>query len=360
MSNVGNPQSNESASTRERRLAALVNTTTDAIIMVDHLHYVTFANKAAEQVFGYAADTLMHAHISKLIPMRFHAAHAEHIEHFSKTGQSVRRMGGEANVVGVRASGEEFPIDASISHVIEDDQHYFTIILRDITTRKQMLRQLEASQESLRALYDGMQDVREQERKRIARELHDDLGQMLAALRIDLMLLRGELPQDRNDLLNRVTGIDELLYTAITAVRRISADLRPRPLDDLGLPAALTLLSEEISRRYGLTIRVALPPDEMTIPDEIASPIYRMVQESLNNIVKHAQAKIVSVELTHQSGSLAVSVRDDGVGMDPALAPSSDSFGLVGMRERAMAMGGTVTVESVTGQGTRIGIVVPL
>lgn len=344
----------------ELRLAALVETTTDAIIIIDHAQKITLVNRAAESMFGYPRDKLMGASIDMLIPARFHRQHHQHITHFGETGTSVRRMGGEANVMGLRANGEEFPIDASISHMTEDGKPFFTVILRDITLRKQTMRELESSRQALRDLYDGLQTIREEERKRVARELHDELGQTLAALRIDLTLLRNELPKERTDLATRVQGLDDLLMHTITAVRRISSDLRPRPLDDLGLIAAIQMLTEEVAQRHGLTIHLHAPQKEVRIPDDVSSPLFRMVQESLNNVVKHANATNVDIRIDALEGMLRIAVEDDGDGMDISQASKSGSFGLIGMRERAWAMGGSIETTSSPGAGTRVTIEAPL
>jgi PAS domain S-box-containing protein len=344
----------------ELRLAALVDTTTDAIIIIDHEQKITLVNRAAEAMFGHTRDKLMGASIEMLIPVRFHQHHHQHIVHFGETGTSVRRMGGEANVVGLRANGEEFPIDASISHMTEDGKPFFTVILRDITLRKQITRELEISRQHLRELYDGLQTIREEERKRVARELHDELGQTLAALRIDLTLLRNDLPKERKDLVKRAQGLDDLLMHTITAVRRISSDLRPRPLDDLGLIAAVQMLTEEVAQRHGLVVRLHAPEKEIAIPDDVSSPLFRMVQESLNNVVKHAHAKQVDIRIEALADKLRIVIEDDGNGMDVSQAAKSGSFGLIGMRERAWAMGGSIETTSSPGAGTRVAIVAPL
>jgi PAS domain S-box-containing protein len=344
----------------ELRLAALVETTTDAIIIIDHEQKITLVNRAAETMFGYSRGKLMGSSIDMLIPARFHQQHHQHIRHFGETGTSVRRMGGEANVMGLRASGEEFPIDASISHMTEEGKPFFTVILRDITLRKQTQHELETSRQHLRQLYDGLQTIREEERKRVARELHDELGQTLAALRIDLTLLRNELPIERMDLAARVQGLDDLLMHTIAAVRRISSDLRPRPLDDLGLIAAVQMLTDEVGQRHGLTIRLHAPPQEIPMPDDVSSPLFRMVQESLNNVVKHAHAKHVDIHIESLEDTLRIVIEDDGDGMDVSGAVKSGSFGLIGMRERAWAMGGSIDTTSSPGAGTRVTIVAPL
>lgn len=361
------PESLENMLRTERRLAAMVETATDAILILDHEQKITLANQAAERLFGYPQARLLHQPIEILIPARFHGVHHRHVEGFSKTGTSVRRMGGEANVVGIRADGTEFPIDASISHLLEDGKPLYTVILRDITERKRAEQELRLSREYLRNLYDNLQTIREEERKRIARELHDDLGQTLGAVRIDLTLLRNTLPANLPELEKNAELIDRLLLSAIASVRRISSDLRPRPLDDLGLVPALQMLAGEFSQRHNIVCEVGAP-DDMPLPDDIASPLFRMVQESLNNVAKHADATLVRIELKVDDGSLFLTVADNGKGFAASESKKADSFGLIGMRERAWAMGGTLDIQSVEAnsdanqlvKGTKIAISIPL
>jgi PAS domain S-box-containing protein len=362
------PESLENMLRTERRLAAMVETTTDAILILDHEQKITLANQAAERLFDYSQARLLQQPIEILIPARFHGVHHHHVEGFGKTGTSVRRMGGEANVVGMRSDGTEFPIDASISHLLEDGKPLYTVILRDITERKRAEQELRLSREYLRNLYDNLQTIREEERKRIARELHDDLGQTLGAVRIDLTLLRNELPGNKPELEKDAALIDKLLLSAITSVRRISSDLRPRPLDDLGLVPALQMLAGEFSQRHNILCEVIAPSDDIPLPDEIASPLFRMVQESLNNVAKHADATRVRIELNVDKNSLSLLIADDGKGFAASDSKKADSFGLIGMRERAWAMGGTLEIQSVEsksgandlGKGTTIVISIPL
>ena len=354
------PKQTNNLQKSDRRLAAMIKTTTDAILMLDSEQQITLVNRAAEHLFGYSRESLLGNKIDILIPPRFHIAHRDHVDRFGKTGSSVRRMGGEANVIGRRASGEEFPIDASISHLLEDGKPVYTVILRDITERKQAQRDLETSREYLRNLYEGLQTIREEERKRIARELHDDLGQTLGAIRIDLTLLKNALPAGSTKLIKSAEGIDSLLLGAILSVRRLSSDLRPRPLDDLGLVPALQMLAEEFSQRHKISCSIEAPPGELPLPDRIASPLFRMVQESLNNVVKHADATQVGIAISVSSDVLSLQIADNGKGLNVSDAKKSDSFGLIGMRERAWAMGGIFNIASEPNAGTTIEITVPI
>lgn len=354
----------------ERRLAAMIETTTDAILMLDHEQKITLANLAAEQMFGYSREKLMGNGIEMLIPSRYHRAHRQHVQQFGANGSSVRRMGGEANVVGLRANGEEFSVDASISHQMEDGKTLYTVILRDITERKKAQCELELSREYLRNLYDNLQTIREEERKRIARELHDDLGQMLGAIRIDLTLLRNALSADSLSnvkmLIQNAQGIDSLLLSAITSIRRISSDLRPRPLDDLGLVPALQMLVEEFSQRYQIVCSIDATDEGLILPDQIASPLFRMAQESLNNVAKHANATRAGIKLQCENNVVTLSITDNGKGFAAGDTKKVESFGLLGMRERAWAMHGSFNIKSENtanrfGEtGTTIFISIPL
>ena len=253
---------------------------------------------------------------------------------------------------------------------MEDGKTLYTVILRDITERKKAQCELELSREYLRNLYDNLQTIREEERKRIARELHDDLGQMLGAIRIDLTLLRNALSADSLSnvkmLIQNAQGIDSLLLSAITSLRRISSDLRPRPLDDLGLVPALQMLAEEFSQRYQIVCSIEATDEGLILPDQIASPLFRMAQESLNNVAKHANATRAGIKLQCENNVVTLSITDNGKGLAADDTKKVESFGLLGMRERAWAMHGSFDIKSennvgrIGGTGTTIFISIPL
>ncbi len=346
----------------EQRLLALINTATDAIITIDEAQKIVMINPAAEQLFGYAPAELLGQTLNLLIPARFQHSHERHVTEFGGTGKSARRMGGKVDVFGARRNGEEFPVDASISHFSEDGHKFFTVILRDISAQKRAQAALNESQRELRELSDNLLTVREEERKHISRELHDDLGQRLAALRNDLTLLRRGIDnpaEDKSRLRKNADDIDRLLVDTIAALRRISADLRPRPLDDLGLVAAIRVLAGDFSRQQNLQCVVDASDIEPALDGKIAVALYRMVQESLHNAAKYAGANRVEIKLTADDGELVVQIADDGVGMSEAEIRKPGSFGLLGMRERATALGGSLTIHSAPGAGTQLRFCIP-
>jgi signal transduction histidine kinase len=177
--------------------------------------------------------------LDRFLPARFRGAHGRHVENFGRTGVTSRRMGDVTTLWALRTNGEEFPIEASISQAVEEGKRYFTVILRDITLRKQGEDEIRRSQQELRELSARVLEAREEEKTRIARELHDELGQLLTALKMDLSWMRAQLPDALHEKADEMAA---LLDQTVTSTRRISADLRPLMLDDLGLADAASWL----------------------------------------------------------------------------------------------------------------------
>jgi signal transduction histidine kinase len=221
--------------------------------------------------------------------------------------------------------------------------------------------ELAESEKRMRALAARLQSAIEEERKRMAREIHDDLGQQLTALKLDhSWILRRFETSDRTGVAEQLADMDHLLDTAVATVQRLATDLRPHILDELGLLAALEWQANAVEQRSGIRFDVALPEEELDVPDEQATAIFRMFQEISTNIVRHAGAKNVSVRLEVDGGSIVLEVRDDGRGVTASEAASSTSLGLVGMRERAALLGGRVEISGAPGGGTTVLLHIPL
>ncbi len=214
------------------------------------------------------------------------------------------------------------------------------------------------SRQDLRRLSGNMVDAREEERRRIARELHDELGQRLSALKLDLTDLEQELHGRSSQM--RLASMLEMLDETVASVRRIASDLRPLMLDDLGLTAAIGWLASESARRMGIKIEVHLDEGQPLLNPRASTALYRMVQEALTNVARHAQATSVLIELHAQDGEMTLTVQDNGIGFPPIAARKEDSCGLLGMRERALLLGGQVRVENPLGGGGRITVRLPL
>ena len=342
----------------EARLRGILDSAMDAIITVDERQHIVLFNAAAETVFGCPREQTIGAPLAWFIPERFRGAHGDHIKRFRETGMSSRRMGEQRIVMGLRRNGEEFPIDASISQISEQGQHFFTVILRDVTERVRREQELRTSREEIRDLALAANNLREQEKSRIARELHDELGQALTALKIDVGWMREQLAGASDDVKHKLASMQLLLDGTVAATRRISADLRPLVLDDLGLAAAADWLVQSFRNRTGVTCELAVSRD-LELKDPHATTVFRALQESLTNIAKHAHATKVEVALDKTGKEVTLTVQDDGRGFSLAEPRKPSSFGLLGLKERAHLLGGEVVIESAPGRGTCVEMRLP-
>jgi PAS domain S-box-containing protein len=346
----------------KKRLAGIIETAIDGIITIDENHQMIMVNPAAAAFFGYTVEALTGASLNQVIPSRHRNAHGSHVKKFGETGATRRKMGTSFEdfyVAGLRSDGKEFPIEASISSLMENGQRYYTVIFRDITERKIAKEKLAQYHTQLSQLSTALQSIREEERKHIARELHDDLGQLLAALRMDLSLLqRDKLVTEKSK--KTIDSMDQLILTSITTLRRIATDLRPRALDEGGLFFALQTLKKDFSVRHGIDCELVANEEQLMLDDAHSTAIFRIVQESLTNVVRHAKASEVQIEFSRGDSSLKFSINDNGRGIEEEDMHKSRSFGLVGMRERVKAMHGQFDLSSVPGEGTRLEISIPL
>lgn len=341
------------------RLRGIIASAMDAIITVDEDQNIVLFNEAAEKIFRCRAAEAIGSPLDRFIPERFRAAHREHIRRFGETGQTTRTMGARLALYGLRADGEEFPIDASISQIATEGRKFYTVILRDITERRRAEQALERSYEELRELAAAMNEVREAERMRIARELHDELAQWLTALKMDVSWLAARLPKSEAPLVEKTEKMKALVDSTVTAVRRIAADLRPVMLDDLGLVPAVEHLLHELSQRTGLLVGLDADADGFDFGEPLATSVYRMVQEALTNVARHAAATEVRVTMKHEGENLVVRVRDNGRGYDPQVTARRKTYGLLGIRERARTLGGDARIERLEEGGTLVEIVIP-
>jgi signal transduction histidine kinase len=268
-------------------------------------------------------------------------------------------MGDVTTLWALRADGEEFPIEAAISQAGDAGRKFFTVILRDITLRKQAEDAVRQSQRELRELSARVLEAREEEKTRLARELHDELGQLLTALKMDLGWLRERLPPDA-ELAARAAEMSGLLDRTVHSTRRISADLRPLMLDDLGLADAACWLVDDFAKRSGVACKIEVPEDLGALSKAVATAVYRAIQESLTNIGRHAGARHAWVMIGLENGALLVEVEDDGRGIAPEDLAKTRSLGLKGMRERIAYLGGSLDIARPARGGTRLRLRVPL
>lgn len=336
-----------------------IDSVMDAIVAVDEKQNILFFNPAAERMFGLAASQAIGSPLARLIPEHLRGAHHLHVDRFMWSNVGSRSMGQQLDIAGVRADGTVFPIESTISQMTINGRRQFTAVLRDVTDRRRAEADLRAMNRQLRALSASLQDVREQERTRISRELHDELGQQLTGLKLDLSWLSKRLKEGRELPPDTMEEMRRQLDEAIASVRRISTELRPLILDDLGFGEAVSWQAAEVTKRSGLEIRLNLEAAERVRNSDLATALFRIVQESLTNCVRHAQAGSVDISLLASDKDLVLTIRDDGRGFANE-ARQGGGIGLVSMRERADALGGHLDISSSPGAGTIIQVKISL
>ena len=338
----------------EGRLAGILDIAEDAIIVTEQDRSISLFNQGATKLFGYDPDEVLGQPIDLLLPQRFRADHAYHIDAFGQASETARRMAQRREVFGLKKNGSEFPAEASISKLTVGEKTTFTVIIRDITDRLTTERQLQSLTAQLMA-------AQEEERRRIAQELHDDINQRLALLAIDM----GKVESDPAAMTGQTRAITHSLAQRLAKisddVRRMAYQFHPSILDDLGLTAALKQLTDEWSVRTGIKVVIVQEEIADPLPSNIASCLYRVAQEGLANIIKHARAARVELELTCDAQEVTLSIHDTGVGFDlEEIQARHPGLGLVNMRERVRSVRGRFTIQSEPGRGTRIIVQIPL
>ena len=350
------------ADSAKLKVEELVASIVEGVITVDERLHIVLFNPAAEQMFGRSREEMTGQPLGALIPERFRARHDEHVREFAATGQTNRSMGKYGLIYGRRASGEEFPIEATISQAGAAGSRQFTVILRDVTERLHADQALRDSMQRLRMLSRRLFEVEETQRRRLARELHDRVGQNVTALSLNLEMMRGELPPDiREKMSMRLSDCETLLFHTDKLVRDVMADLRPPGLDEMGLLAALTEHVRQVADRSGFSATITGTPPTPRLPPAAEITLFRIAQEALVNVAKHAGATEVAIRLESDPGAVALTIADNGLGFDSAARPklASGHLGMVNMQERAESIGARLRVESAPGRGTRITVEVP-
>ncbi len=341
---------------------------------IDGAQNITLFNASAEAMFGITAQQAIGRSLNTLIPERFHARHGGYVASFGKTGSSSRRMGQQRILLGLRANGEEFPIEASISRAQVShlrgksvaDELVYSVILRDVTERVKSSRALEDAKDELQLLSRAAIQAREEEKTRISRELHDELGQKLTALKMDLGYLASSLATQATrqtsktaldaQQLDALARMQALIDDTVANTRRIASNLRPLMLDDLGLCAALEWQVAQFLLRNPVQCALTIDASLDRLPADTATHVFRIVQEALNNIAKHSGATAVTISAYTTNDIVEINIGDNGVGIKPtggktgrdktAHSKAGSQHGLLGIRERAYAQGGDMELSS--------------
>src|SRR5712691_814931 len=368
-----------------------------ALFQLDPRGRVVSWNAGAERLKGYRAEEIIGKHFSLFYPREdvIRGTPEQNLEEAAQRGQSVhegwrlRKDGSlfwgnvvitalrdpKGNLLGFakltrdvteRREREETLTKAKELPELRVEQRAAVLTrvneeLRvEIAERERAEEQFKASLDQLRALAARLQSVREEERTSIAREIHDELGQACTAIKMDLALIGRKTTKRQTHLRAKADSASRLIDDMIVTLRRIASELRPRTLDDLGLTAALESQAQEFEARTGIHCRVALPEEPLTLDDERSTAIFRIFQESLTNVARHAHATRVEARMEKEADQLIFQVHDNGKGFDPEEAKARMSLGLVGMQERALLLNGELKVEGVPGAGTTLALRIPL
>ena len=343
----------------EATTRALLETAAQAIVAVDSEGLIVIANRMTEDMFGYIRGELLGQAIEILIPHGLRAKHAIRREGYFSNPHN-RPMGVGLDLEGLRKDGTTFPLEVSLSAIETNAGKLAVAFVNDITVRKRLEQAEQTHAKEVQALAGGLLRAQEEERRRVSRELHDTICQQLASLAFDIGGLVADSPPPE-DTRSRLKTLQARVVKASAETRHIAYALHPSVLDDLGLAACLRSLCNDLSApptKVELAFTGNVPA--AALPREVASCVYRVAQESLQNIVKHASAKNVSVVLALQDGVVGLTVADDGAGFDPEAIRGKGGLGLIGMQERARLANGKLSIASQPGRGTRIVLEVPL
>ena len=343
----------------EARFRQVVAAAPSGMIMVRQDGRMVLANAEAGAIFGYTAEELRGQPVEMLVPLRFRDRHPA-LRGCIIDAPASRPMGAGRELFGRRKDGTEFPMEVGLNTIRTGEGPFVLASIIDITERKRAEEVLREGQRELRALTSRLLRAQETERRRIARELHDDLNQSLALIAVELDLLAQNQPRPGAALDGRLHELSGRVKELSSAVHDLSHQLHPTKLEQLGLVAAVRGLCNELGHAHGLGIEFAAEQVPSSIPDDTALCLYRIAQEALRNVIKHSGARHARVELRGSPGAISLRISDDGSGFEPDSAAGKDGLGLVSMRERLRLIGGEITVDSRPSDGARIDVRAPL
>jgi PAS domain S-box-containing protein len=330
----------------ETRLDYLAKYANDIIILTDGTGKIIDFNDRALEIYGYSSAEFSRMNLSSLRAEEFTIPFKERQDEIDRAGAL------RFESMHVTKNGTVFPVESSVRRIDTGGEKLYQSIMRDITERK-------LSEQKLHELGVHLQSVREKERTRIARELHDELGQSMTALRFDLKWLGENTSSWEKSAHEKLQVMNNLVATTVDSIRRISDDLRPAMLDSLGLVAAIENHVTKFSEQSGIACDLSMNQTDYDLDPEVATALFRITQEVLTNVARHSGASLVVIRLQEIEDKILLIVQDNGCGLPPATDEKKKSFGLVGMRERVKMLGGTLDIFNEKGAGVRIEACVP-
>ena len=344
----------------EDRYRSLVELSPEAIIVHTEGKIMYANNSTLKYLRASSKEELVGKSMSDLVPEQYKTEIHERMQKAKESTGAIEPLQMKFEMIG----GQAVYLEAVGAPVKYLGNPAGQVIIRDITARKLYEEELKVSREQLRNLAAHLQEARETERTHVAREIHDELGQYLTGLKMDISMLK-ELIEEKTDirdkepLLEKIQSASDLLNTTVHSVRKLSSDLRPAVLDNLGLLAAIEWQSEEFQNRMGINCECYLTVDEINLPADHITAIFRIFQESLTNIAKHANATRISIEFRKEDNYYVLEIKDNGKGISEEDKMKDHSFGLIGIRERTHLFGGSAEISGVPGKGTTVSVIIP-
>jgi PAS domain S-box-containing protein len=345
-----------------QRLSYHVENTPLAVIEWDKDLYITRWSEQAEKIFGWKASEVLGRN---RYDQDFPIVYKEDEEKVAKVDYELMQGLVDRNLSLNRNYTKEGKVIYCewYNSVLRDEKgNVITILslIQDVTERKRTEEKLNESYEQIRSLSEHLRSIREEERKYIAREIHDELGQYLTVLKMDVGVLNKKLNHTDDFVQRKLNGLSDNIDNAVHTVRRIASELRPTVLDELGLAAAIAWHLEEFEKRSGIKTHFTEPEKELDLPEPVKTNLFRIFQESMTNVARHANATDVTIDLTPSKGHLTLSIADNGIGLATEVLSQKKTMGILGMKERTAIIGGTYEIQSAPGKGTLITVKVPL
>lgn len=343
----------------ESKFKMLFNNANDAVFVTqlsEEKSYGDFieVNEVACQRLGYTKEEFLQLSPSAIVSPKNMFEFNLNMERLLREGHVIY------DLVHKAKDKKLIPVEINSHLFFYNEKPTVLSIARDVTERKQAEEKLKRTSKLLRELATHLQSVREEERTMIAQEIHDELGQVLTALKIQISLLANKLNDDQKPLKQKINSLSEMIDASVESVQKISSKLRPGILDELGLIAAIEWQAEEFEKLTNIKCSLVLPKKELQLGENKSTAIFRILQEALTNIARHSQATRAAISLLNHQSHISLEIQDNGKGITQDQIKDFKSLGIHGMEERAMVFGGQVYIDGIAGKGTTVKVEIPV
>jgi PAS domain S-box-containing protein len=340
-------------------LLTIIQSAMDGVIIVDATRQIILINQKAEKMFGYPVKQLLGKSIDILLSPRVSTEQKRRLEHIVNTRTSGRRT--RIGLKAVHASGQEFSVNANLSRVTAKGEMFLVVMLRDMAKQAVPDKKHRCMKSSeLRKLAVSSQQTNEVEKRRFSKELYDDIGQRLSVLKLDLDWLENSLSDNKAVVPARVAQMQGLLDNVIMMTKSMASTLRPPLLDDFGLMPAVEWMTDNFQKKTSIACELVDNGMPGRLAEPIESAVFRVIQEALANIERHARAHHVRITLGQGDQHLDLHIEDDGIGLNGDSSGKAGSHGLIAMQERIFILGGTITIRNMAPRGVAIHASIPI